>query len=363
MRSVRLITQVNRPSLRARVFSAAAACIPNRFLQILMEKKFINFGVETTNTCNANCSFCGYRFMERPKVEMPKDVFEKAVQNFAENGGGNLNFTPTVGDPLVDKNLLERIQLARSYPQVQEIFLYTNGILLDRIGYQSLLKSGISRLAISTFIGSREGYKKYYGNDKYSKVVANIIGIAKENHRLGKPVKLTLHLRVNGDKSVWEQTDVYQDISALISDRDINYLDVYDAWGGRIESSDIPEGTYLDKPVPITEKIKSPCFELYRRLHVLADGNVGACVCVDLESEIKVGNIHSESLSEIWAGPLVRKYRSEWIQGNLPQVCKSCTRYQAIDEFIKTNPKRILIDYARRKWPRTLKYLTHRAPH
>ena len=79
---------------------------------------------------------------------------------------GNLNFTPTVGDPLVDTQLIPKIKRARNYKQIRDIFLYTNGILLDRIGYTNLLHSGLSRLAISTFIGSRDGYKKYYGNDK-----------------------------------------------------------------------------------------------------------------------------------------------------------------------------------------------------
>ena len=147
----------------------------------------------------------------------------------------------------------------------------------------------------------------------------------------------------------------------MIGIKNINYLDVYDAWGGRIKSHDIPEGTSLDTPIPIEEKIKSPCFEMYRRLHVLADGNVGACVCVDLESEIKVGNIHSQTLTEIWNGTAIRKYREDWLKGTLPNVCMQCTRYQGIDDFIKTNPKRILIDYARRKWPKTLKYLTQQS--
>ncbi len=358
MRSVHLLTKVTSPRLRARFVSALARAIPKRALQSLMEKKFINFGVETTNTCNANCSFCGYRFMERPKVEMAKEVFENAIKSFVQNGGGNLNFTPTVGDPLVDKTLLERIRFARKHQEIQEIFLYTNGILLDRIGYTNLLHSGLSRLAISTFIGSRDGYKQYYGNDKYQKVVQNIIGIAEANKKLGQPIKITLHLRVQGDPSIWEKTQVYQEISSLIGIRNINYLDVYDAWGGRIKSYDLPEGTSLDKPIPIEEKIKSPCFEMYRRLHVLADGNVGACVCVDLESEIKVGNIHNQTLTDIWNGASIRKYRKDWLNGTLPDVCMQCTRYQGIDDFIKANPKRILIDYARRKWPKTLKYLT-----
>ena len=323
-----------------------------------MEKTFINFGVETTNLCNANCSFCGYRFMQRPKVDMPLDLYEKALREYAASGGGNINFTPTVGDPLVDKAIVTRIEMARAQPEIQDIFLYTNAILLDRFGYDAILQSGLTRLAISTFIGSREGYERYYGNDKYGKVVENIIEAARRNRELGNPVRISLHLRVEGDRSSWEETETYQTIAALIGEANIDYLEVYDAWGGRIKKEDVPEGTSLDEPIALSEKIKSPCFEMYRRLHILADGNVGACVCVDLESEIKVGNVKEQTLDEIWRGQRLRDYRSNWTQGNLPEVCKSCTRYQAVDQFIDENRKRVIVDYTRRRFPRLLKALT-----
>ena len=323
-----------------------------------MEKTFINFGVETTNLCNANCSFCGYRFMQRPKVDMPLDLYEKALREYAASGGGNINFTPTVGDPLVDKAIVTRIEMARAQPEIQDIFLYTNAILLDRFGYDAILQSGLTRLAISTFIGSREGYERYYGNDKYGKVVENIIEAARRNRELGNPVRISLHLRVEGDRSSWEETETYQTLAALIGEANIDYLEVYDAWGGRIKKEDVPEGTSLDEPIALSEKIKSPCFEMYRRLHILADGNVGACVCVDLESEIKVGNVKEQTLDEIWRGQRLRDYRSNWTQGNLPEVCKSCTRYQAVDQFIDENRKRVIVDYTRRRFPRLLKALT-----
>lgn len=296
--------------------------------------------------------------MQRPKVNMPMGLYKKAIGEYAANGGGNLNFTPTVGDPLVDKSLIQRIAIARAHPEIQEIFLYTNAILLERFGYDAFLKSGLSRLAISTFIGSREGYTRYYGNDKYGKVVENIIGIARANRNLGYPLRITLHLRVEGERSSWEETETYQTIAQLIGANNIDYLDVYDAWGGRIKKEDVPEGTELDVPIELSEKIKSPCFEMYRRLHVLADGNVGACVCVDLESEIKVGNVKEETLHEIWRGKRLRAYRSNWVEGNLPEVCKSCTRYQAVDQFIGENRKRVIVDFARRRFPATLKFLT-----
>lgn len=344
--------------LRGRIFNSVAEILPHAVIRNLMESTFINFGVETTNLCNANCSFCGYRFMQRPKVDMPLEIYEKALREYAASGGGNINFTPTVGDPLVDKFLIERIEMARALPEIQDIFLYTNAILLDRFGYEKILQSGLTRLAISTFIGSREGYERYYGNDKYGKVVENIIEIAQTNRALGNPVRITLHLRVEGDRATWEETETYRAIAGLIGESNIDYLEVYDAWGGRIRKEDVPEGTELDEPIALEEKVKSPCFEMYRRLHVLADGNVGACVCVDLESEIKVGNVREQTLDEIWRGQRLREYRSNWTQGNLPEVCKSCTRYQAVDQFIDENRKRVVIDFARRRFPAALKLLT-----
>lgn len=344
--------------LRSRVASAITEVLPIWLFRKMMEHKFINFGVETTNICNANCSFCGYRFMQRPKKVMPWEVYEKAVREFAKAGGGWLNFTPTVGDPLVDKRLIEKIEFADQLPEIAGTFLYTNGILLHRFDTDRLLRSGLKRLAISTFIGGREGYKRYYGKDKYGQVVQNIINVARRNRELASPVKITLHLRVEGDKRTWYDTDVYRTLADLIGEENIDYLDTYDAWGGLIKKEDIPEATELEEPLPVEVKARSPCFELYRRVHILADGKVGACVCVDLEGEIKIGDIGEQSLDEIWHGEALAAYRREWVKGNLPKVCRNCTRYTGVDDFIKDNRKRVAVDYTRRIFPRLLNGLT-----
>lgn len=359
MREVSLVKAPPKLRLRARVANVIARRTPLWVFRKMMENTFINFGVETTNICNANCTFCGYRFMERPKKVMPWQVYEKAVQEFAAAGGGILNFTPTVGDPLVDKRLLEKIEFASMLPQISGIFLYTNAILLNRFSTDRLLNSGLTRLAISTFIGSREGYKHYYGKDKYDQVVENTIHIARRNQELGSPVRITLHLRIESDRKTWYETDIYKTLAGLIGEDKIDYLDAYDAWGGLIRKSDIPEGTELCEALSVEEKIPSPCFELYRRVNVMADGRVGACVCVDLEGEIKIGDINTQTLEEIWYGDDLAGYRREWVKGNLPKVCQACTRYQAVDDFIAENPKRIVIDYLRRKYPKLLKRLSN----
>ncbi len=51
------------------------------------------------------------------------------------------------------------IRVKSSFPTINAIFLYTNAILLNRFDLDELLQSGLTRLAISTFVGGRDGYK------------------------------------------------------------------------------------------------------------------------------------------------------------------------------------------------------------
>lgn len=46
-----------------------------------------------------------------------------------------------------------------SFPTINTIFLYTNAILLNRFDLDEFLHSGLTRLAISTFVGGRDGYE------------------------------------------------------------------------------------------------------------------------------------------------------------------------------------------------------------
>ena len=64
----------------------------------------------------------------------------------------------------------------------------------------------------------------------------------------------------------------------MVGKSNIFFLKEYDHWGGLIQKEDIPNGTVLQVPLSAEEKSKSPCFEMYRRVHVLANGNVGVCV-------------------------------------------------------------------------------------
>ena len=78
---------------------------------------------EVTNICIANCIFCGYQYLERSKTVLPMQLYKKAIDEFSEIGGGNVGFTPVVGDPFLDPDFLEKIRYARNKKNIRQSVL------------------------------------------------------------------------------------------------------------------------------------------------------------------------------------------------------------------------------------------------
>src|SRR6266702_3783017 len=77
--------------------------------------------VETTNICNSNCVFCANSAMTRKKMYIDMAAFEALVADFAVRGGKQIDFNVTIGDPLLDKQLLARARYVRRYPQFESL--------------------------------------------------------------------------------------------------------------------------------------------------------------------------------------------------------------------------------------------------
>ncbi len=134
----------------------------SRELRARQESRLLALDVETSNICNANCGFCGYRFRALPPKIMATADFAKILDRFVEYGGGSLSFTPLVGEALLDSDLLTKIRMARSYAQIGEISLATNLIAMNRHNVLDLLSSGVNWVYVSTCIGDTGMYRRVY---------------------------------------------------------------------------------------------------------------------------------------------------------------------------------------------------------
>jgi len=305
-----------------------------------------HFGIEVTNACNANCSFCGYRFQQRRKGVMDNHTFRKAIDDYSRIGGGGINLTPTVGEPLLDKKLVEKIEYARSKNNITDIWFYTNLIDLSHVTVRGLLLSGLSTLRISTCIKDSGTFEDIYNVNKYEQVINNIVNICEENSKLAFPIKIKLYLRIPKPFKNTLKSKDYKLISQLFNSNDIHiYDDMYDSWGGRITKDDLPYGNKIYQIHYDIEK--EPCYELFRRIHVLYDGRVNFCICRDLNADFEIGNIHQNSLSEIWRGEKLNYIRNRWFKGIVPEMCQGCQRYKPVSEFYNKMHKTVVERYIR----------------
>lgn len=285
--------------------------------------------IEITNCCNANCSFCAYKYMQRPKYILSNEQFKVFLDKYVEYGGGELKFTPIVGDPLMDTHFIEKIKMARQTGVITHMYTYTNLIGLKNFDIKDLLTSGIGKIDISTCFANKEMYQRLYGVDKYEEVMDNLRELAMMNKKLGIGVKINIFLRT--DKPYEEMiSSFYYKYFTEVLGCNVRIMENWDNWTGFIKLEDLPKGQVFRE----IGDMKEPCHLLYKGLIILGNGDVGACWCRDFEGTLIVGNIYQNSLEEIWNGEKLKTLRDNWVTGKIPEVCKNCYQYTSLTEQI-----------------------------
>ncbi|MFL6765955.1 MAG: radical SAM protein [Sphingomicrobium sp.] len=279
--------------------------------------------LELTNLCNANCVFCPYSQQTRSHEQMSEFVFKKAVADFVAAGGGSVDLTPTVGDPLIHPDFVDWVHYLRSIPEIDRITVTTNAILLGRHGAQRVLDSGLSRINISLAGFDEDMYRRVYRSNSYRKVRDNIAELLALNSKRPEPVTIFLCLRPDRPA---KEVLADPDLKPLLAYRpNLTFLSTFSRSGGLISS--LPSGMDL---APVETRPKpAPCRFTFTGLTVQSSGDVQICPC---ESSVNapalvIGNIHRQSLQEIWHCEKLRALRASFTDGTLNPNCSKCDSY------------------------------------
>lgn len=286
---------------------------------------------EGTNICNANCVFCGYSQMKRPKLTMNMEFFKDVINQYVAMGGRSVGFTPIVGDPLLDKFLFERIDYLNSFNQITNISFYTNAIALTKekadwiINYKG---NALFYFNISFGGFDRETFKRIMGVDRFDLVKENITYFLE---RMKKVINSSLVVKIDFRCGEEGYDDTFFSLLRDAIRKGIIKHDTlgntFDTFGGYIKESDLEAaGLKLNLGYP---KI-GPCDILFRKPLILADGRVNACAERDLETTLVIGDLKKQSLKEILCSAERRKLIDRFYTRSLPPVCKDCTVYQSI---------------------------------
>ncbi len=261
--------------------------------------------VETTNHCQAACTFCPRDSIGRPKTFMNQELFEKVVRECAA-GGCRLMHLHGFGEPLLDKQLPERIKLCKD-SGIPRVKIFTNGDLLKGSLTERLLASGVDEIKISIDGADAGEFNQLRVGLDYQKVLENVKAFRVLRDRAGRE-KPTL-VAATCQTSNRQRTETMLD---GIVDR-VDFANVHN-WAGALG-------------MLTGQRVRKPCDRLWRTFTVLVNGDVSLC-CLDYSGKEILGNIAAAPILDIWNNHRYRELRRLHRNSRQDQIplCKNCSK-------------------------------------
>lgn len=267
--------------------------------------------IETTNVCNADCVFCPYSSMTRVKGTMPMDLFTRIIDQAAAIPAIDKVTLTGLGEPLLDRFIVERIRTIKARMPKALIDLYTNGSYLRPALVEQLVDAGLGMLYVSLNAVSATARQQVMKVDDYDQVVDYItqaITIAGERCRVIVKGISSKDLMEMGDPSrfieMWKGSH---------DDGGHAFLHLEGNWAGSVGA-------------PIRLKPTESCPRALGQIMVLVDGRVSLC-CFDAHGDVILGDLRTQTLRDIYNGEPalgIRIAHQEGRRGEL-QLCGTCT--------------------------------------
>jgi sulfatase maturation enzyme AslB (radical SAM superfamily) len=290
-----------------------------------------------TNICNGRCVFCAYpRAVDSKQLKfgvMSFPLFKKVVDEWAALGGKSIDVTNTVGDPLIDPGLLDKINYTIQEAGIKTVTFTTNGILLNhKETYKRLIDAGVSGIYISTEGTNKEIYEKVYGVKHYDDMLSGVHNLLEYNRSKGEPTHIAVRFRNSQKPSeIIRSQDFIRVIKPYFSDKvRCNFTVDFDNWGGSIQEQDMIGNMRLRH---VRNEVNVPCRALFGFM-VRHDGSVRLCGCrfknTDMDDMV-VGNMWSTSLLEISKAKKTWEIIEGFYSNKRPEACQKCSLYHPID--------------------------------
>lgn len=126
-----------------------------------------------TDNCNLRCVYCMPEDLKNEKEDknLSIDEYFETVKIFSKLGIKKVRITG--GEPLIRKGIDDLIKKIHSIPEIEEIAITTNGLLLEKY-LDDFIKNGVTSLNISVDSITEERFKKITRGGELSKVIKSM---------------------------------------------------------------------------------------------------------------------------------------------------------------------------------------------
>ena len=291
----------------------------------------VTLSIEMVNRCNLACVMCHLPHFLKEKATLTLENLEKVFSEGEQLGVPAVIFG-NGHEPLLYKEFDTMVDSAVSH-KFMDLLLYTNGHLLTQKQADKILNSSITRVFVSIDAATEETYnrirqartKAAVGTGRLELVEKNLHYLIRRREELG--LKLPI-VRVSFvvQKENQHEVDMFRE----------RWIDVVDSVDFQVESShrgietmellDEAErwkGRELGEPLKRMAPRARTCHYPFDTLSIWSDGKVGPC-CTYMGKNLVVGNIHEQTLQEIWHGDKIKLLRQQFLDGKPNIVCQDC---------------------------------------
>ncbi len=284
---------------------------------------FVRF--ETKFRCNLRCKMCihGHPDLEKGYTyegELDFATYCRLIDECAEHKCPSIGMNH-VNEPLLDKDLIERINYAAN-KGIMDIHMNTNAMLLTPEMSEKLLDSGLSRLCFSIEALTPETYKKVRVGGDYDLVMTNIdtfLNLRAQRKQELPVTRASLLLQEDNEHEVdafrehWVKKVEYVAVQRYVPISPFNQEEDDDA-RAQAKSISPKDG-------------KQKCSYAWESVFIHGDGTALPCAAHKAR-KIAVGNIHKNTIHEIFNSSAMEELRMKHKTGNLEglKLCPSCIR-------------------------------------
>ncbi|MGC2434112.1 MAG: radical SAM protein [Desulfobaccales bacterium] len=263
--------------------------------------------------CNAQCPNCPYtnsdiRQEYRDRPLMQEDTFKIIADQCGPHrawirlSGG--------GEPMLHPQAVELVEYAKS--KGARIGLITNGSRFTENSIRSLLACGTDMIEFSVDAGDPDTYGSVRPGLDWERLVSTVESMVSLRQQMGSPTKI-IASGINQEGVDIEQVAAFW--SGIVDEfQRRKYL----TWGINEDHSGNAE-PYLRPEEQI------PCPFIFERLNIDSRGKVMVCG-YDIRAITDMGNIHEQSIAEIWKGEGFEYYRRLHLErrGTEIPLCSQC---------------------------------------
>lgn len=238
--------------------------------------------VELTNNCNLMCKMCARQLMTRERGFMELDTFARVLDECIKTG------TPIRfirwGEPFLHRKIIAWAKKVKEAGLL--LHITTNGLIITETQMQELVNMGLDSIIFSMQGATKYGYEKMRNNKEYDKLEANIKKLAEIRGENKAPF---IHISSTMTEETPQEIESFKHYWSQIVDSVDTGRTSFARLGGE-------DGEYR------------LCNEVYQKLSIDWDGKVSAC-CGDYDNLLTVGDIKTESLTDIFNGDRVKSIR------------------------------------------------------